>query len=292
MESHGSGGGHRWESSGSYFSRAGGASGLGRGVVPRGGGLGGEKREAGPSVCRHRRGNFAICRRPDAVERLNAPSKESPDPQEPWRNMVGDALAGVDEGERLDPRAADWPRLREELKKLQPPPPPPSQDKKSSKKDSKDKKKQNQKGDKKEPQKGEGEKSDEKCENGGEGESQSPSSSGQGKKGEKKGKPGEESGNEGEEGKEGDGEQGKEQRESKGKGEDPNEVKNFSNSKEGEGKMKERSREEDLAGVQDKAAGFGGLGEEKKPDGKKRRARGWHRAERVATKRRKRLPRG
>ena len=126
-------------------------------------------------------------RRPDAIERLNAPSKESQDPQGPWRNMVGDALAGVDEGERLDPRVADWPRLREELKKLQPPPPPPSQDQKSSKKDSKDKKKQNQKGQKKKPQKGEGEKSNEKCENGSEGESQSPPSSGQGKKGEKKG---------------------------------------------------------------------------------------------------------
>ena len=188
-------------------------------------------------------------RRPDAIERLNAPSKESQDPQGPWRNMVGDALAGVDEGERLDPRVADWPRLREELKKLQPPPPPPSQDQKSSKKDSKDKKKQNQKGQKKKPQKGEGEKSNEKCENGSEGESQSPPSSGQGKKGEKKGESGDESGNEGEE--DADGEQGKEGREGKGKGKDPNEVKNFSNSKEGEGKMKERSREEDLAGVQD-----------------------------------------
>lgn len=231
-------------------------------------------------------------RRPDAVERLNAPSKESPDPQEPWRNMVGDALAGVDEGERLDPRAADWPRLREELKKLQPPPPPPSQDKKSSKKDSKDKKKQSQKGDKKEPQKGEGEKSDEKCENGGEGESQSPPSSGQGKKGEKKGKSGDESGNEGEEGTDGDGEQGKEQRESKGKGKDPNEVKNFSNSKEGEGKMKERSREEDLAAVQDESAGFGGLGEEKKPDGKKEEGKGMAQGGKSGDKKEKEAPAG
>ena len=55
--------------------------------------------------------------------------------------MVGDALAGVDEGERIDEHAADWARLRDELKKLQPPPPPPSQQKKDSKKDSSEKNK-------------------------------------------------------------------------------------------------------------------------------------------------------
>lgn len=68
--------------------------------------------------------------RPDAVDKLNKATPNTEDPQGPWRNMIGDALAGVDEGERMDAKAADWPRLREELKKLQPPRPPPSQDKK------------------------------------------------------------------------------------------------------------------------------------------------------------------
>ena len=72
--------------------------------------------------------------RPDAVDKLNESSEGTKDAQAPWRNMVGDALTGVDEGERIDKNAADWDRLRDELKKLQPPPPPQSQKKKDSKK--------------------------------------------------------------------------------------------------------------------------------------------------------------
>ena len=77
---------------------------------------------------------------PDAVQKLSASSRQGEDPQAPWRGMVGDALAGVDEGERMDAKAADWPRLREELKKLQPPPPQKSDSSKSSKDQKKDKK--------------------------------------------------------------------------------------------------------------------------------------------------------
>ena len=105
--------------------------------------------------------------RPDAIDKLNQSSQETKDPQAPWRNMVGDALAGVDEGEKLDARAADWPRLREELKKLQPPRPPPSKDKKDSKDKKKDKNKKDEKsgkekGEPQEKDKGKGEKSEEK----------------------------------------------------------------------------------------------------------------------------------
>ena len=52
--------------------------------------------------------------RPDAVDKLNKATPNTDDPQGPWRNMIGYALAGVDEGERMDAKAADWPRLREE----------------------------------------------------------------------------------------------------------------------------------------------------------------------------------
>ena len=215
--------------------------------------------------------------RPDAVDKLNKATPNTEDPQGPWRNMIGDALAGVDEGERMDAKAADWPRLREELKKLQPPRPPPSQDKKDSKDKKKDKCKQDnksgkEKGEPQEKDKGEGEKSEgkegDKGEDGEQGDSQSPPSSGKGNQKGKKGEKGENS-----EGGEGDsdekGEQGKEQKEAKGKQKDPNQIKDYSTSKEGEGKMKDRAKEEDLAPIQDQKAGFGGLGEEKKDQGKK-----------------------
>jgi Ca-activated chloride channel homolog len=38
--------------------------------------------------------------------------------QHPPEGVVRDALAGVDLGEKLDPKAADWPRVRQELKDL------------------------------------------------------------------------------------------------------------------------------------------------------------------------------
>lgn len=52
--------------------------------------------------------------------------------QLPAEGVVRDALAAVDLGEKADPQAADWPRLRRELEDLlekpAPPPPPPPQE--------------------------------------------------------------------------------------------------------------------------------------------------------------------
>ena len=95
---------------------------------------------------------------PDAVGKLTLPAEGNQDRQAPWRNMVGDALAGVDEGEKIDAKAADWPKLREDLKNLQPPPPP--KDKSSSKDKKKDKKEKDKKSgkDKGEPEKKKGKK--------------------------------------------------------------------------------------------------------------------------------------
>ena len=139
---------------------------------------------------------------PESVSQLNASAKEAPDPQGPWRNLVGDALAGVDEGERLDPKAADWPDLREKLKQMQPPPPPPSQGgSKKDKKDQKKDKKQQQKGSGKDKQQpaGGGQKSDQQEGDQGQegkGESQQPPSQGQSGKGDKQeGQKDSESGN-------------------------------------------------------------------------------------------------
>lgn len=205
---------------------------------------------------------------PDSVKKLTSPEENSKDPQAPWRDMVGDALAGVDEGERLDAKAADWPKLREDLKKLQPPPPPPSskkhksdRDKKKDKGDKdKDKKSGKGKGEPKDSKdKGEnGEKGDKGDEGEGDQDSKTPPTpgSGGGKK-QKGGKEGE-SQEESPEGEGGD--------QPKSKGKDPSKVKDFSSSKEGEGKMKERTKEEDLAPMQSKEAGFGSMGEGK--DGK------------------------
>jgi Ca-activated chloride channel family protein len=210
---------------------------------------------------------------PDAVQKLSASSRQGEDPQAPWRGMVGDALAGVDEGERMDAKAADWPRLRDELKKLQPPPPQKSDSSKSSKDQKQDKKqsqdKKSGKG-KNEPQDqkgGQGEKTDNS--QGGSGQegkdSQSPPSSDQKGQGGQQGKPGEK--NQGE-GSEQDGTSGdeKQKQEAKGKGKDPNQVKDYSSSKEQEGTM--RDRENEVAPIQDQGAGFAGMGQDKKDQGK------------------------
>jgi len=210
---------------------------------------------------------------PDAVQKLSASSQQGEDPQAPWRGMVGDALAGVDEGERMDPKAADWPRLRDELKKLQPPPPQKSDSSKSSKDQKQDKKqsqdKKSGKG-KSEPQDqkgGQGEKSDNS--QGGPGQeekdSQSPPPSDQKGEGGQQGKPGEN--NDGQRSEE-DGKSGdeKQKQEAKGKSKDPNQVKDYSSSKEQEGTM--RDRENEVAPIQDQGAGFSEMGQEKKDQGK------------------------
>lgn len=204
---------------------------------------------------------------PESVSQLNASAKEAPDPQGPWRNLVGDALAGVDEGERLDPKAADWPDLREKLKQMQPPPPPPSQggskkdkqDKNKSQKKDKNQQKGSGKDKQKQPsgggQKGEDQEGGEGQE--GKGESEGPPSQGQPGKGDKKGgqKEGDSEGS-------GGGEDRAQKQE--GGGKDPNQVRDFSTSKDGEGQMKERGRNEEMKGMEDEKAGFGNLGQEKK----------------------------
>lgn len=205
--------------------------------------------------------------KPEALEDLKKKMPDATDPHAPWRNMVNDALAGVDEGERLDPKAANWPDLRDRLNKMQPPPPPPSQG--GSKKDKQDKNK-GQKKDKKQ-QKGSGKDKQEQPSGGGqkgeeqeggegqqgEGESEGPPSPGQPGKGNKKG------GQQGGES-EGSGEDGKEGKEKASRGKDPNQIREFDTSKEGEGQMKERGRNEEMKGMEDEKAGFGNLGQDKK----------------------------
>lgn len=215
---------------------------------------------------------------PDAVQKLASSKEETNDPQKPWREMVGDALAGVDEGERLDPKAADWPKLREDLKKMQPPPPPPSKGGKSDKDKKKDKgKKDDQSG------KGKGEPKDGK-EQGEKGEKGNKGESGEDKgDGEQDSKgpptPGSGGGKKQQGGKEGESQEESPEGEGgdqpKTKGKDPNKVKDFSSSKEGEGKMKDQAKEEDLSPMQSKEAGFGSLGEEKAgKEGKKKEDKG------------------
>ncbi|NCY21052.1 hypothetical protein EBX31_03730, partial [bacterium] len=126
---------------------------------------------------------------PDAVTQLNSSGMETGDPQKPWRDMVGDALAGVDVGEKQDPRAADWKSLREQLQKLQPPAPNQKQKSpKKSKEQKKDSKKDKNSGEeKKDPQSGKGDqeqKGGKKGEGEGGNDSQSPPSQGKGGKGE------------------------------------------------------------------------------------------------------------
>jgi hypothetical protein len=197
---------------------------------------------------------------PESVSQLNGKIPDAHDPQGPWRNMVNDALSGVEEGERLDPKAADWADLRQRLQNLQPPPPPPSQggSKKDKQDQKKDKKEQKKSGKDKQPQpkSGGGQKSDQQ-DGGegkeGEGESEGQPSQGQPGKGNKKG--GQEGGEE-----EGSGEGGSQGKEQQSRGKDPNEVRDFSNSKDGEGEMKQRGRNEDMKGMEDEKAGFGSLG--------------------------------
>ena len=204
---------------------------------------------------------------PESVSQLNGKMPDAQDPQGPWRHMVNDALSGVDEGERLDPKAADWESLREKLKQMQPPPPPPGEggSKKDKKDQKKDKKQQKGSGKDKQPQSGGGQKSEEQ-EGGegeqGEGESEGSPSEGQPGKGKQKG--GQEGGEENDSG-EGGG-QGQEQQ---ARGKDPNEIRDFSNRKDGEGEMKQRGRNEDMKGMEDEKAGFGSLGE-KKDQGKEK----------------------
>lgn len=201
---------------------------------------------------------------PEAIAQLNEKIPDKADPHAPWRNVVNDALAGVDEGERIDPKAANWPELRERLQQLQPPPPPPSQggSKKDKKDQKKDKKQQKGSGKDKQQQSGGGQKSEEQDQSGGEGaegegESEGPPSQGQPGKGEKKG------GQKGE-GSEESGEGQDQGQEQASRGKDPNQIRDFSTSKEGEGQMKERGRNEDMKGIQDEQAGFGSLGRDKK----------------------------
>jgi Ca-activated chloride channel family protein len=62
--------------------------------------------------------------------------------QHPPENVIRDALSAVDQGEKLDARAADWPRVRQELEDLLKKEEPPKQDKKDQ--DKKDQPKQDQ----------------------------------------------------------------------------------------------------------------------------------------------------
>ena len=222
-----------------------------------------EKRPAG-DYARMAEETITFGSSPEAVSQLNGKTPDAQDPHRPFRNMVNDALSGVDEGERLDPKAANWPELREKLKKLQPPAPPPSQggSKKDKKDQGKDKQKQ-QKGsgkDQQPQQSGGGQKSDQQ-EGGegkeGEGESKAPPSQGQAGKGNKKG-------GQKESDPEGPGQQSQEQ---EAGGKEPNQIRDFSTSKAGEGQMKERGRNEEMKGLEDEKAGFGSLGQERK-DGK------------------------
>lgn len=229
-----------------------------------------EKRPAG-DYARMAEETISFGSKPEAVEELKKKMPDAADPHAPWRNMVNDALAGVDEGERLDPKAANWPDLRDRLNKLQPPPPPPSQG--GSKKDKqdknkgqkKDKKQQKGSGKDKQQQPSEGGQKGEEQDGGegqeGEGESEGPPSQGQPGKGKKKG------GQQGGES-EGGGEDGQEGKEEASRGKDPNQVREFDTSKEGEGEMKERGQNEEMKGMEDEKAGFGSLGQERREGGK------------------------
>lgn len=224
-----------------------------------------EKRPA-PDYAKMAEQTISFGSNPEWVSQLNGPAQETPDPQGPWRNLVGDALAGVDEGEKIDRKAADWPDLREKLKRLQPPPPPPQG---GSKKDKQDKNK-SQKKDQKQS-KGSGKDQPEQPLGGDPKSGQQEGGEGQEGKGEAGGPPSQ--GQEGKSNKKGskekgdteasaEGEERSEKKESGGK--DPNQIRDFSNSKAGEGQMKERGRNEDMKGMKDDQAGFGNLGQEKK----------------------------
>ncbi len=141
-----------------------------------------KSKKAAPEYAQMAKETIQLGSNPEAVQKMTLPQEGNPDPQAPWRNMIGDALAGVDEGEKIDKKAADWPKLREELKSLQPPPPPV---KKSSPKDKKkdkeekDKKSGKEKG-KLEKKSGKGEKSQEKDKGGEEGDGEQDKGDSQG----------------------------------------------------------------------------------------------------------------
>ena len=214
---------------------------------------------------------------PDAADRFYSSSRKDLQgaAQAEWNKFIQDSFSILDEGERRDPQDPDWPKLREELSKLRPPPgadSKPQSDKKNQKKDQTKDKKKEQKGsgkDKQQQPSGGGQKSDPSQGGEGkesEGESQGPPSQGQPGKGNKK--SGQEQG--GSEGTQGEGQQNQEP--SAG-GKDPNQIRDFSTSKEGEGQMKERGRNEQMKGMEDEKAGFGNLGQSKK-DGKEQESAG------------------
>ncbi|SDS21585.1 VWA domain-containing protein [Opitutus sp. GAS368] len=73
--------------------------------------------------------------------------------QQPPEPVIRDALAAVDTGEKLDAKAADWPRVRSELEELLKKEEPPKQDKKDQdKKDQQQQDKQQQKDQQKQDQ--------------------------------------------------------------------------------------------------------------------------------------------
>ena len=206
---------------------------------------------------------------PNAADRFYSSSqKDLPGAAEAeWNKFIQDSFSILDEGERRDPKDPDWPKLREELSSLRPPPgadSKPASDKKNEKKDKQDKNK-GQKKDKKQ-QKGSGKDKQEQPSGGGqkgeeqdggegqqgEGESEGPPSQGQPGKGNKKG------GQQGGES-EGSGEDGKEGKDEASRGRDPNQIREFDTSKQGEGQMKERGRSDEMKGMEDEKAGLGSL---------------------------------
>jgi hypothetical protein len=215
---------------------------------------------------------------PNAANRFYSSLREDPQgqAQAEWQKFIDDSFSILDEGERRDPKDSAWPKLREELAKLRPPAgadSKPQTDKKKQKKDQKkDKKEQKKSGKDKQPQpkSGGGQKSDQQ-DGGegkeGEGESEGQPSQGQPGKGNKKG--GQEGGEE-----EGSGEGGSQGKEQQSRGKDPNEVRDFSNSKDGEGEMKQRGRNEDMKGMEDEKAGFGSLGARNEKGKEKKEAGG------------------
>ena len=212
---------------------------------------------------------------PNAADRFYSSSrKDFPGAaQAEWDKFIHDSFSILEEGERRNPEDPDWPKLREELSKLRPPPgadskpKPDKQNQKNNqdKDEKKDKKQQKGSGkDKQQSSSGSGQPSDEK--DGGQGkegkgESEGPPSQGQPGKGKQKGGQ--------QEGEEDGGGAGKDQtQKEQAGGKDPNQARDFSTSKEGEGQMKERARNEEMKGMEDDKAGFGSLGQEKKEGGK------------------------
>ena len=209
---------------------------------------------------------------PSAADRFYSSSRKDLQgiAQAEWNKFIEDSFSILDEGERRDPQDPDWTKLREELSKLRPPPgagSKPQPDKQNQKKDQNKDKKKEQKGSgkDKEQQPSGGGQEGEQQEGGegqeGEGESEGSPSQGQPGKGNKKaGQQGGES--------EGSGEDGKEGKEEASRGKDPNQLREFDTSKQGEGRMKERGRNDEMKGMEDEKAGFGSLGQEKQEGGK------------------------